>query len=380
MKKRKILFITGSRGEYGYIRPILNLIKQSEELEYEIVGTNMHLLPDFGDSIAEFVKDGFEVKHTPLMTLSGFTPASMVKSLSVFGLSLADIISTSRPDFILLAGDRGEQLMAAIAGAHMNIPVAHIQAGELSGNIDGLSRHAIARFTHVHLAANKDAEMRLIRSGEQKFRVFNVGAPQLDEFISGYITPLSELREKYRGIDGNFILFVQHSVTEQHEKAYEQVKLTLNVLEKIGISTIAILPNSDAGSGEVIRAFEENAFAQLHTHRNVSREDYAGFLNNALCIVGNSSSGLLEAPTFKLPAVNIGRRQEGRCQGPNVINCEHNYENIYKSVNQAISQDFRNGLKNIENPYGDGKSSARIVDILKSIAIDDRLLHKELTF
>ncbi len=214
MKKRKILFITGSRGEYGYIRPILNLIKESDTLDYEIVGTNMHLLPEFGDSLSEFTKDEFEVRHTPLMTLSGFTPASMVKSLSIFGLSLADILTSSRPDFILLAGDRGEQLMAAIAGAHMNIPVAHIQAGELSGNIDGLSRHAIARFTHIHFAANKDAEMRLIRSGEEEFRVFNVGAPQLDEFIGGHITPLDDLKKKYLGIDHQFILFVQHSVTE----------------------------------------------------------------------------------------------------------------------------------------------------------------------
>ena len=378
--KKKILFITGSRGEYGYIRPILNLIKQSDVLEYEIVGTNMHLLPDFGDSISEFYKDGFEVKYQPLMTLGGYTPASMVKSLSVFGLSLADILSSSNPDFILLAGDRGEQLMAAIAGAHMSIPVAHIQAGELSGNIDGLSRHAIARFTHIHFAANVDAETRLIRSGEQEFRVFNVGAPQLDEFISGHITTKSKLKEKYQAINDGFVLFVQHPVTEQHEQAYDQVKLSLKVLEDININVIAVLPNSDAGSASVIKAFEDGSFDKLYTYRNVPREDYAGFLENALCIVGNSSSGLLEAPTFGLPAVNIGRRQEGRCQGANVINCDHDYESIYKSINQAISNDFRSSLIGMKNPYGDGKSSSRIIDILQSIEVDDRLINKELAF
>ena len=380
MSKRKILFITGSRGEYGYIRPILNLIKCSDGLEYEIVGTNMHLLPEFGDSIEEFKKDDLEVKYQPLMTLSGYTPASMVKSLSVFGLSLPDILSTSKPDIILLAGDRGEQLMAAIAGAHMNIPVAHIQAGELSGNIDGLSRHAIARFTHIHFAANKDAEVRLIRSGEQSFRVFNVGAPQLDEFISGKVTSAMDLKVKYRGFGDKFILFVQHSVTEQHERAYEQVKLTLDVLQKVGHTVIAILPNSDAGSASVIKAFEENSFVKLHTYRNVPREDYAGFLKHAMCIVGNSSSGLLEAPTFKLPAVNIGRRQEGRCQGINVINCDHYFNDIYDSINIANSVEFRNKLINLENPYGDGRSSERIVNIMASIEINDKLLQKELTY
>jgi len=378
--RKKILFITGSRGEYGYIRPILNLIKKSKTLDYEIVGTNMHLLPEFGDSISEFAKDGYEVKYTPLMTLGGYTPASMIKSLSVFGLSLADIISASNPDFILLAGDRGEQLMAAIAGAHMNIPVAHIQAGEISGNIDGLSRHAIARFTHIHFAANKDAEMRLIRSGEQKFRVFNVGAPQLDEFISGQITSITKLKEKYFGLEKDFILFVQHPVTEQHAEAFNHVKISLKVLEKIGIPVIAILPNSDAGSSSVFRAFEEGSFLNLHIYRNIPREDYAGFLNNALCIVGNSSSGLLEAPSFELPAVNIGRRQEGRCQGSNVINCEHDFEEIYKAINRAISSEFRKSLIGLKNPYGDGKSSARIINILETIEIDDRLIFKELTF
>jgi GDP/UDP-N,N'-diacetylbacillosamine 2-epimerase (hydrolysing) len=139
VKARRILFITGSRGEYGYIRPILRLIDDNSSLEYKILATNMHLLPEFGDSINEFAKDGFVVEYKPLMTFGGFTPQSMVKSLSALGLSLVDILDHSKPDIILLAGDRGEQLMAAIAGSHMNIPVAHIQAGELSGNIDGLS-------------------------------------------------------------------------------------------------------------------------------------------------------------------------------------------------------------------------------------------------
>jgi GDP/UDP-N,N'-diacetylbacillosamine 2-epimerase (hydrolysing) len=380
MKKRKILLITGSRGEYGYIRPILNLIRQSDTLDYEIIGTNMHLLPEFGDSIAEFVKDGFEVKYKPMMTLSGYTPASMVKSLSVFGLSLVDIITTSNPDFILLAGDRGEQLMAAIAGAHMNIPVAHIQAGELSGNIDGLSRHAIARFTHIHFASNNDAEERLIKSGEQAFRVFNVGAPQIDEFVNGRITDIKSLKKKYRGIDGQYILFVQHSVTEQHNEAYAQVQLSLKILKNFSLPVIAILPNSDAGSASVIRAMEDNSFINLHMHRNIPREDYAGLMQNALCLVGNSSSGLLEAPSFELPAVNIGRRQEGRFKGLNVIDCNHEYSEIHESIILATSKEFRKSIIGMKNPYGDGSSSEKIISILNNIEINDQLINKKMSY
>jgi len=377
---RKILFITGSRGEYGYIRPILRLIEQDSELEYQILATNMHLLPEFGDSINQFIDDGFSVDYKPLMTFGGYTPQSMVKSLSALGLSLVDILDHSKPDIILLAGDRGEQLMAAIAGSHMNIPVAHIQAGELSGNIDGLSRHAIARFSHIHFASNEDAEQRLIRSGEQQFRVFNVGAPQLDEFVSGAITTKEVLERKYGGVCGEYILFVQHSVTEQHFEAYEQVSLTLKAINEIGIETLVIAPNSDAGSAFVNAAIMDNLTNRMHVYRNVPREDYAGLMKYAKCIVGNSSSGLLEAPSFELPAVNIGRRQEGRYQGKNVINCTHELEDIKESIKHALTSEFKLKIHGMKNPYGDGKSSERIVNILKTIPIDENLLLKKITF
>lgn len=355
-------------------------MEQDGELEYQILATNMHLLPEFGDSINEFIKDGFTVDYKPLMTFGGFTPQSMVKSLSALGLSLVDILDHSKPDIILLAGDRGEQLMAAIAGSHMNIPVAHIQAGELSGNIDGLARHAIARFSHIHFASNDDAENRLIKSGEQEFRVFNVGAPQLDEFISGVITTKENLENKYGGVTRGYILFVQHSVTEQHSSAYEQVSLTLRAIKEVGMEAVVIAPNSDAGSALVNAAILDNVNSKMHVYRNVPREDYAGLMQHAKCIVGNSSSGLLEAPTFELPAVNIGRRQEGRYQGVNVINCEHDIDQIISSIKRAVSDEFRAKIRGMKNPYGDGRSSERIVNILKTIPIDEKLLMKKITF
>jgi len=377
---RKILFITGSRGEYGYIRPLLNLIQNDADLDYQIVATNMHLLPEFGDTISQFEKDGFQVDYRPLMTLGGFTPQSMVKSLSLLGLSIVDILDHCKPDIILLAGDRGEQLIASIAGSHMNIPVAHIQAGELSGNIDGLSRHAIARFSHIHFASNEDARNRLLRSGEQEFRIFNVGAPQLDEFITGKISSKKELAKKYRGLEGEYIVLVQHSVTEQFTEAYEQISVTLRALKQIKKNIIAIAPNSDAGSGFVNKAINDNIFDFLHVHRNVPREDYAGLMKYAGCMVGNSSSGLLEAPSFQLPTVNIGRRQAGRFQGENVINCGHDIDEIVSSIFRALSPKFKKNLTGMKNPYGDGKSSQRIINILKNIPLNEELLTKKMTY
>ncbi|MFL2496232.1 MAG: UDP-N-acetylglucosamine 2-epimerase, partial [Porticoccaceae bacterium] len=211
---RKILFITGSRGEYGYIRPILRLIESNSCLDYEIVATNMHLLPEFGLSYKLFSNDNFKLKYKTLNTLAGYTPSSMMKSLSLFGLSVIDIIEQEKPDIILLAGDRGEQFIGAMAGAHLGIPVAHIQAGEVSGNIDGMTRHAIARYAHIHFAANEDAVKRLERSGEQLERIFNVGAPQLDEFVNGKVTSSDKIKEKFKiDVSKPCILLVQHPVT-----------------------------------------------------------------------------------------------------------------------------------------------------------------------
>lgn len=378
---RKILFISGSRGEYGYIRPILKLVDEDPDLEYEIAATNMHLLPDFGLTVNAFDQDGFDVKYKPMMALAGYTPESMMKSMGVFAISITDILQFSTPDIILLAGDRGEQFIGAMAGAHLNIPVAHIQAGEVSGNIDGLTRHAIARYAHIHFAANKDAADRLERSGEQKQRIFNVGAPQLDEFIKGSISTEEILLKKYNiNIKENFILVLQHPVTEQYSESKHQMRETLEAVNKLEMNIVIINPNNDAGSTGIQEIINEHSTPFIKVFRNIPREDYGGLLKACSVLVGNSSSGLLEAPTFAKPVVNIGRRQKGRVQGHNVINCKHHSVEIFKSIKKGLDKEFTEGLIGMQNPYGDGLSSKKIVEILKEINIDSDLLNKELTF
>lgn len=179
---KKLMFITGSRGEWGYIRPILNLLNQHEEAKAVLVVTNMHLLPSYGNSYKEIEHDGFHIDYKVHMSLDGYSHYTQAKSLGIFLNSLPDIIEAEKPDWIVLAGDRGEQLMGAIAGAYTYTPVAHIQAGELSGNIDGMTRHAIGKLVHMHFASNQDAANRLVKMGEEAFRVFNTGAPQVDEW------------------------------------------------------------------------------------------------------------------------------------------------------------------------------------------------------
>lgn len=378
---RRVLLVTGSRGEYGYIRPILREIRARPDLEEILVVTNMHLLPEFGSSVRFLHADGFEPSHEFYMALDGYTGASMCKSLGVFLLSITDALHNDRPDIILLAGDRGEQLMAAIAGAHMNIPVAHIQAGEMSGNVDGLTRHAITRYAHVHFAANADAAERLIRSGEQPFRVHQVGAPQLDEFLSNHLVSKRHIEERFH-VDCSkpLLLLLQHSVTEQPSDAAKQMEITLRALARLAMQTVLIFPNNDAGSAQIRKTIDEFRSPWLHIERSVAREEYAGLMSIASAIVGNSSSGILEAPSFELPAVNIGRRQEGRMQGGNVINVGHDEADIYHATLKALDPAFKCSLKGMTNPYGDGQASKRIIEILANLKIDERLMFKSMTF
>lgn len=381
MSERHILVPTGSRGEWGYIRPVLRLIDADPRLRASLVVTNMHLLPEFGTSRREVERDGFEIEQEIYMALDGYTGTSMSKSLGVFLMSITDTIDRLRPDFVLLAGDRGEQMMAAIAAAHVNIPIAHIQAGEVSGNVDGQTRHALARYAHVHFAANEDAAERLRRSGEQEFRIHTVGAPQLDELVQEEPAPQDELGQRFHvSFDEPVILLVQHPVTEQVKLAGSQMEETLAALRELQLQTLLVYPNNDAGSAELRAKIDEYRGPWLRVERNLPRRDYAGLLRNSAAIVGNSSSGIIEAPAFALPAVNIGRRQAGRIQGPNVVNVEHDRGAIVEAVRRVVEPSFRASLNGMKSPYGDGRASERIVRLLAETPIDETLLYKALTY
>ena len=373
--------IAGSRGEYGYYRPVIKEIIKDPNLDYGIIATNMHVLDTFGSSIKEIEKDNFKIDSVIYNTFDGYNKITMVKSLAVFMLQLPEALESMKADVVLIGGDRGEQFMAAVVAAHMYIPVAHIQAGEISGNIDGVTRHAIARYAHIHLAANKDAADRLLKTGEEKFRIHNVGAPQLDEIVQGKFTGKKELLKKFNLASNKPIfLLVQHPVTEEFGQAGNQIKCTLDALEKIDAQIIVILNNSDAGGSEMREVIMQNRTPQMKVFPNMPREDYIGLMKIADVLIGNSSSGLLEAPSFGLPAVNIGNRQRGRVRGKNVINVMYNKEEIVRAIKKAMSESFKKKLVKCENPYGDGKSAKRIVDILKKTPFDEKLIVKRLTY
>lgn len=379
---KKIMILTGSRGEWGYIRPIMKLAEKRGNVEIILVVTNMHLLSSYGDSYKEIENDGFKINYKINMSLDGYNHVTHAKSLGICLMGLPDIIDVEKPDWLLLAGDRGEQLMGAIAAGYTYTPVAHIQAGEVSGNIDGMTRHAIGKLVHMHFAANEDAAERLRKLGEEPFRIFNVGAPQIDEMIQAKYTELPELEEKFNvSLKGGYILAVMHPVTEEASKAGEQAKIFVKSLNKVGLPKIVILPNNDAGSTRVKQAILDGKKGKYYIFSNLKREDYLGLLKNARCIVGNSSSGLLEAPTFKIPAVNIGRRQAFRFRGTNVIDVGFDEAAVDQAIQKALSEEFFDYLKeNCENPYGDGHSAERILDLLINTKVDEKWLIKNLTY
>jgi GDP/UDP-N,N'-diacetylbacillosamine 2-epimerase (hydrolysing) len=380
---RHIAVVSEGRMTYGYTRPVMRAIERDPELRYSLIVTNQHLLPTFGYSIDDIERDGLHVTDRIYTTLDGYTPATMTKSLGVLMLGITDAFVRLRPDIVLVAGDRGDHFVAAMVAAHMNIPVAHIQAGERSGNIDGMTRHALTRYAHVHFASGPDAAERLRRMGEEEFRIHLTGAPQLDDFVNGDIAQPEEIVDRFRiNLDDPLLLVVQHPVTEEYREGLEQMRETLEAIAELEYQTVLIFPNNDAGSDDLRLLIEQYHRPWMRVERNVSRRLYGGLMRVASALVGNSSSGLIEAPVVDLPAVNVGARQRDRARGPNVIDAPHDREAIVQAIRTALTPEFRAQLRGGGgSPYlSDGRVSERIVEILRRLPIDERLLKKQIAY
>ena len=378
----KFLFVTGSRSEWGYIKPILDILKK-KKFKTDICLTNMHLLESYGYTLNEIKKDGHKVNEKIYMALDGYNTYTMTKSLGVFMVSFTDMLMRIKPNWVVIAGDRAESFAACVTSAYNNIPTAHIQAGELSGNIDGQSRHAIGKFAHLHFAANREFSDRLKKMGEQAFRIKTVGSPQLDELklINNSKKKKSIFEELNIENLNKYLLVVYHSVTEEFYNTEKNFNIFFEALKNIKLPKIWILPNNDAGSSIIKNQIFKKRENDTFIFDSLNREKYLYLLKNSSCIVGNSSSGLIEAPTFKIPCVNIGRRQNKRLRAKNVIDViNHDKYKIIKAINKSLSKTFIKSLKNLKNPYGDGNSSQKIVETLITTKIDKELLFKEITY
>tara|TARA_A100001011_G_scaffold218311_1_gene226250 strand:- start:2430 stop:3575 length:1146 start_codon:yes stop_codon:yes gene_type:complete len=380
----KLLFLTGSRSDWGYIKPILKECK-NQKIKSHLCVTNMLLLDSFGYGIKEILNEGFKVDEEIYMSLDGYNNYTTSKSMGIFMISFTDVVKKYKPDWVVLAGDRFETLAASVVCAYTNTPMAHIQAGELSGNIDGSARHAIGKFSHIHFASNEDAAKRLIKLGEEKFRIKKVGAPQLDEIYQIKISKkprYNDLIKKYTLPESKkYYLVIFHSVTEEIYKIKKQINILLDTLTNIENDKVWILPNNDPGSSIIREILLRDSKKKNKIYENFPRADFLQVMSNSIAIIGNSSAGIIEAPSFYLPAINIGRRQNKRLRAKNVIDVKEFKKNkILEAIEKGSSKKFRKEISKIINPYGDGNSSKRIVEQLKKMKKDKRLIAKILTY
>jgi GDP/UDP-N,N'-diacetylbacillosamine 2-epimerase (hydrolysing) len=383
-KKIKLLFLTGSRSDWGYVKPLLEECRKRKSILSKLCITNMHLLDTFGLPMKEILKEGFKIDEKIYMSLDGYNEITMAKSIGVFIQSFTDTLARIKPDWLVLSGDRAETLAAAVSAAYSNHLIAHVQAGEVSGNIDGQARHAISKFSHLHLASNIDAAVRLKKMGEEKFRIKIVGAPQLDDIIKNKKTlnNFSLTKKRYSLPENNkYIVIVYHPVTEEFDKAKKQINSFIKNVKKINLPKVWILPNNDAGSQIFKNQILENRDKLDYIFDNLPRLDYLTIIKNTKCMIGNSSSGIIESSSFCIPVIDIGRRQNKRIKAKNVIHLRENELKKIHTVFKKISKpNFLKKIKNIKNPYSKGLSSKLIIDaIIKSNKIKNILI-KEITY
>lgn len=378
--KRKILYITGTRADYGLMRSVLFEMEKSSNTDLELAVTGMHLMEEFGMTIKDIEKDGFKF-HKVNTTFEGDNKLSMVKFIGEFIKSLSKLVVKINPDIILLLGDRGEMLGGAIVGAYLSIPTAHLHGGEITSTVDEYTRHAITKLVNIHLPATEKSAERIIKMGENPENVFVVGAPGLDHILSEKLVEPLIISEKYNlNLSEPIILLVQHPVTLESKKSVAQAREALDAIVELGNQTIIVYPNADAGGRKIIELIHEyENYPFISTYKSIPSIDYLSLMKVASVMVGNSSSGIIEAPSFKLPAVNIGSRQEGRERALNVIDVNYNKENIKEAIIKAIyDEEFKEILQNCKNPYGDGKTGKKVLDILSNIELDNKLMNKKL--
>ena len=378
---RTVGVVTGARSDYGIYRPILRRIQQDSDLDLHLIVTGMHLAPQFGFTVKAIEEDGFEIGDRIEMLLMSDTPESLAKSLGLGVIGFAQSYSRFRPDILLVLGDRLEMLAAVAASLTFNIPVAHIHGGESTeGAIDDSIRHAITKMSHLHFASTDTYARRIIQMGEEPWRVAVSGAPSLDNLSEIRLLSPQELKEQHGlRLHDCTLLVTYHPVALEYEETEAQMGELLAALELTDCAIIFTYPNSDTQNHIIINKIHE--FAHQHKERcqvvvNLGTQSYFSLMSHAKAMVGNSSAGIIEAASFRLPVVNIGNRQAGRLHGKNVINVGYTREEILPAIRQAISPEFKAGLADLTNRYGDGYASQRIVNTLKQVPLDEKLLRK----
>jgi len=379
--KRKIAVVTTSRADYSHLYWPLYDLSRHPDVDLKLIAMGPHLSPEFGHTVREIERDGLEIAARIECLLSSDTDVGMAKTIGLATLGLADCLGQMRPDLILLIADRYEMLAPASVALALRIPIAHIEGGEISeGAIDDAVRHALTKMSHVHFTSTFAARDRVIALGEEEWRVHRAGAPSIDHLRRNTLLTRGQLEAQLHvGLTRPSAVVAYHPVTIVRDTTQEADALFAALLEVPG-QILFCYPNSDAGSRELIQRTEQ-FLAQRPDARlfvNLAALTYWSLLRQVDVMIGNSSSGIMETPSFALPTVNIGMRQQGRERAPNLLDAAPEKADILAKVEIARGKTFRRSLDGMQNPYGDGHASETIVRVLTSVPLGEKLLIKKM--
>lgn len=371
---RSVGLVTTSRSDWGIMRPVAQALRRRESIQLRIIAGGMHLSPAFGNTVDQVIADGFEPAYRLDYLEPGDSPATVAESMGSGVRAFASLFGRWKPDILLVVGDRFDMFPAVVAAVPFLIPVAHLHGGEATrGAFDDALRHATTKLSHIHLAATEEYARRIREMGEPPERIHVVGAPGLDDVSA--LKPLSDeqLQEEFGFTPGELnFLVVYHPVTRSYQQTAGDVGELFKALDAFKANMVIVQPNADT-SHRVIQQAIDNFCVDRQRARTVMslpRRAFLSLLRVASVMVGNSSSGIWEAPSFRLPAVNIGTRQQGRVRAANVIDCEPTAGSIIRAIRHALGRQFVDSLAGLTNPYGEGDSAGHIADILATTALE----------
>ncbi len=382
---RKILVVTGTRAEYGLLYWTMKAIQQDNDLQLQLIVTGSHLSTEYGYTVEQIRADGFKIDEEIDMLIDSQKKSALVKAMGLELIQMAQVFDRLEPDLLLILGDRYETFIAATCAMMMNVPIAHMNGGESTeGLIDEQIRHAITKMAHIHFTGAEPYKERVIKMGEEPWRVFNVGQAGLENIKRVNLLEKEEL-EKELGIKFGEVVFLinYHPVTLDHANMEDKVDNLLRAILNYNAQYIFTYPNADFGNRVIIdkikKFIKSNKNAYLFS--SLGQMKYLSLLKYVDVMIGNSSSGIIESLSFKLPVVNIGDRQKGRLRNRNIIDVNDSKQGIIDAINTAINdKEFIESLKTVENLFGEGRTSEKVTNILKTVTIDNRLLSKSLFY
>lgn len=371
--KRRVLYVSGTRADFGLMRSTLLRLSACERFDVSVVATGPHLMAAYGMTVEEIRESGLRVAACVDAPVAASSGSAMANAIAASLAGIVDVIERERPDVVMLLGDRGEMLAAAIAAVHVGVPVVHLHGGERSGTIDEPVRHAISKLAHYHFVATPGSRERLLRMGESADRVFVTGAPGLDGLAESVLWSREQLAAD-EGFDPaqRIALMVFHPVVQDAAEAGSHAAAILQVMRDLQLQVVCVRPNSDAGSAAILAQLEQERLHRFRLHTHLPRDRFVSWMNAVDVMIGNSSSGIIEAPTFGIPVVNVGDRQAMRERCANIIDTDY----APASIRAAVGRALKRGRRATDNVYGDGRAGERIVGLLSTIALDATLLKK----